>query len=212
MVHLRLLQPTLSPEGLTSVCALSNLETLDCTIVTTPTMDLTQLAKLTSLTTLRLKVYEDFAEIKLNPVWLSSLPLTLRHALVVCTSKWQASNANYSTFRTFAQCLPHFTRLLNLRCLDLRVGGKVSADSLKHLTSLPLQRLFLSRAEENAPECYLEEHFPTVKALSQLKSLGKLGIPLLSQSKQFIAELKSMLPRIHILNTSCAESNPYLEL
>lgn len=180
-------QRTFSPAGWQSMCQLTTLTLLECSLVTkSASLNFSTLMNLTSLTFV---LYEDFDDIERDPIWLSTLPLTLQTLTLSCRPKWQCDHAVYSTYRSYAQCLPHFTRLSKLTFLDLTLGGVITDTALEYFNP-PSLTLLMFRFARDAEHTGIEESKLVADALSKIKSLQLLDI---KQGSTISGQFKSLL-------------------
>lgn len=187
-------QPTLSLAGWQSICELTNLTSLNCTLVSISISKLDGLNKLVHLTSLMLTLHEDCGEVERDPVWLSTLPLTLEFFALRChLSMWSTDPQRVSTvYRSYAQCLPYISRLEKLDYLDLTLGGMINAAALKDFHPPSLRTLAL-RFASNVAMCGIEESKSVAQAFSPCKSLKSLVIWLPKNTPDLSNEFLSLV-------------------
>lgn len=202
--------PFLSGQGLSNLFSLTNLNTLDLTLVTGNDMRLSGVSQLTSLTSLKFHVSEGFQRLKYDPVWISCLPSSLVTLSLTCdlTVECYDSDSKLKTAlyypsplaRTFDQCLAHLQHLKALQSLTVNLSGQVTAKALEYLSPLSLKELTLGHAK-HPPIVTLEVSSHTCEALSKCVSLRHLTVPS-SSTEVFIETLKrvrsSLGTRFHV--------------
>lgn len=112
---------------------------------------------------------------KWEPLWLTSLPLSLRSLCLDLGPRWRLRDGKCLTYRSYSQCLPYLARLSRVNSLELCLGGVVTAAELKHITHLPLRSLTLHWSPY-AKHKGLKGGKPTIEAFKSFKSLKSLQI------------------------------------
>lgn len=169
-------EPLFTAEGLSNICQLTNLQTLFLNFLRTDDMKLSELSQLTSLTHLSLTLAESFDQISLPPVWIASLPTSLKTLFlrcfsnIICCHENKKNQCTLKIARTFEDCLPylgHLTRLTSLSCI---LTGTLSSKSLSSLPSRALRELAFGQSPHTKPGS-IEVSASTVNAFSQFPSL-----------------------------------------
>lgn len=167
-----------SPSALTHICALTNMTSLKMTLVGLSNAELSHWNRLINLTALDLTLYEDLTEITegKSDCWLSTLPRSLSSLTLKFEYKHLFSKAVYSTYRTFAQCLPHLSHLSSLRFLSLGLGGVLTSESLQAINYLPSLSILNVSLSPYAEQSGIEEKQQLIDTLVKFKSLRHITV------------------------------------
>lgn len=141
-------------------------------------MKLSELSKLTSLTHLNLSLAESFEAIAHPPLWISSLPISLKTLSLHCFPSVTCSHLQYDgTFtctvnvaRTYGDCLPRLGHLTHLNKLTCILAGPLSSHSLISLPVVTLRELAFGQLPNTNPD-RIEVSENMLKAFSQFPSL-----------------------------------------